>query len=192
MVLAGVNGSGKTTILELINKLFDARYRWKGKWIGEYSPNNYANDKGHYILAKNIDIELKMLDIVSNIFEQNTKGKNWTNDYNAIIQNINKESDLLKLHYKTAFIEDTLEIKENEFLFLNLLFDKSSSERIYYIPAHTNILEPIESFYKKNNQSLKDINDRIKNELVIGSIAERLDFREYKQWVEQFIIETAT
>ena len=130
IVFAGVNGSGKTTIFELISKLFSESsniFR-----LDKPIPIDEFNSDFDSIMCKKIqvDIELKdssrsaIADLLSNLLEkvETTNDDKLPTQIHRILQKFNKKSDDITLQYELKTInDDKVQIVKNDFLLFAFL-----------------------------------------------------------------------
>jgi len=130
VVFAGVNGSGKTTIFELISKLFSESsniFR-----LNKPTPIDKFNSNFYSIMCKKIqvDIELKdssrsaIADLLSNLLEkvETTNDDKLPTQIHGILQKFNKKSNDITLQYELKTIDDNkVQIVKNDFLLFAFL-----------------------------------------------------------------------
>ncbi|MDX2304561.1 MAG: AAA family ATPase [Microscillaceae bacterium] len=189
IVLAGVNGSGKTTILELINKLFSHH----SNIIQSNSPYDDT-----FIKAESVEIEfdfsLSTKELILNkLLEREVTDTLVENDFKDQITLIKKFRDqelTINLIYKTLPEHNNIKVEIDDFNpFLGFT---NFYPKMYYIPANTYLHEkyPLPHHINFNPSWMEPSyeTDSLANLETFSNIVEYVDFRTQKLMVERFIV----
>ncbi len=132
IVLAGVNGSGKTTIFQLISKLFSESsniFR-----LNKPIPIREFNLDPDSIMCKKIEVNIELADTarrsVSDLLSDFlclSKKVETTNDdkvptqLKTLMQKLNRKSTDITFEYELKILDDKVEIIKNDFLLFAIL-----------------------------------------------------------------------
>lgn len=207
VVFAGVNGSGKTTIFELISKLFSESsniFR-----LDKLISIDEFNSDFDSIMCKEIqvDIELEessrhaMADLLSN-FLMLSKNLETTNDdkvpnqISRVLQKFNKTSNDITLQYELKTIDDKVQIVKNDFLLFAILSSKniSSYAKIaYFLSSSWSTHKKLSKIAKKltvNKVKSSSIESVDKYDVTEDGVVSSVDILEQSEDIGKYIVKS--
>lgn len=198
IILAGINGCGKTTLLQLISQIFSEGSN-KFRLSTSIPLNEFTSDTDS-ILCDRIAIEIELSNSTHKAFQEllnnylmssqkiNTTDDRVSTEISRILKKFNKKSKFLTFEYELRIDNDQVTIVKNDFLLFAILSSKKFSQlaKIAYFISYAS------DFYKKNNKMninnalSKRVNGR-ESEILEDGIVSYIDAFTNKGEVSQYI-----
>jgi len=192
IVLAGINGCGKTTLLQLISKIFsESSNRFR---LSTSIPVNEFTSDTDSILCDRIAIEIELSNSTRKAFQEllnnflrlsKTTDDRVSTEISRTLRKFSNNSKILTFDYELRVDNDKVTIVKNDFLFFAIL----SSEKISKLAKIAYFISYSSDFYKKNNKMNNALSKPVgrESEILDDGIVSYIDAFTNKGEVGQYI-----
>ncbi len=185
IVLAGVNGSGKTSLLELLKEVFSRK------------PEN-EHSRADLLKDSQIKLELEIHShtekslIINVIQEEYTKIARYNTEHSAVLEmmslllkTLKSRHPIFTLWYKAEKRDNQTVIKQDDFRLFEILGKACFDFKLCYIPSET-YLNTSSTPFTKENSDLETLEKYITQQ--DNGLVRVIDFAVHKYAVEKYIV----